>query len=78
MSIVEPADAFAGARPVAPFAPLDVFPPGARAVWDAGAGRCRWPLGEVAEDRFRFCDEPQARGSYCAAHTRLSRKGRAR
>ena len=78
MSIVEPADAFAGARPVALLAPPDVFPPGARAVWNAGTRRCRWRLGEVADDGFRFCDEPRARGSYCAAHARLSRKGRAR
>lgn len=78
MSIVEPADAFAGARPFAPPPLPEVLPPGARAVRDAVANGCRWPLGEVADEAFRFCGQPRVRGSYCGCHAPLSRKGRKR
>ncbi len=78
MSIVAPASAFAGARRLSPSCLPDVLPPGARAIRDAAVGRCRWPLGEVADPAFHFCDCPRVRGSYCDAHAALSRKGRVR
>ena len=65
--------AWADARPVAPSRLVDVLPPGASAVMAVGPGGCRWPLGEVNEDAFRFCGAPRFRRSYCAAHARLSR-----
>lgn len=78
MSIAEPADAFAGARPVASPPLPEALPPGARAVRDVAADECRWPLGEVAEDAFRFCSDPRGRGSYCPRHAALSRRSRKR
>ena len=39
---------------------------------------CRWPLGEVDDEAFRFCGAPRLRGSYCADHRRLSRQGSVR
>lgn len=41
----------------------------ARAVRDIRFGECRWPLGEVGADDFRFCCEAVREGSpYCSAH----------
>lgn len=65
--------AWVDARPVAPSRLADVLPPGASAVLTVGAGGCRWPLGEVHEDAFRFCGVPRVRRSCCAVHARLSR-----
>lgn len=46
--------------------------PAARAVFDLSARSCRWPIGEIDQETFRFCNEPRARGSYCPTHARLS------
>jgi hypothetical protein len=42
--------------------------PTARAV--AGLCGCRWPIGEVGEPDFHFCNFPRSRGSYCAEHAK--------
>ena len=50
----------------------------AAAVAACSPAACRWPLGEVDDEAFRFCGAPRRRGSYCAAHGEVSRRGGAR
>ncbi len=78
MQLTVYATARPGERLPAPSRLPEVLPPGARAVRDAVPGTCRWPLGEVGDAGFRFCGAARARGSYCALHTPLSRRGRGR
>ena len=47
-------------------------PPGALAVATLRRTGCRWPLGEVEEAAFAFCNAPRLRGSYCLDHHRLA------
>lgn len=49
--------------------------PGGRAIAALSARSCRWPLGAVADEGFRFCGQPRTRQSYCAAHASMSRRG---
>lgn len=62
------------ARPRRPDS-VSLWPPGARAILDLSPRGCRWPLGEVHEETFGFCNAPQARGSYCERHGRAARTG---
>jgi hypothetical protein len=55
---------------------LAYLPPGAAATRNLLPRRCRWPLGDVAAEEFRFCLEPCGRGPYCPAHRRLALRGR--
>ena len=49
--------------------------PAALAVEAVHWSGCRWPIGEVHEDGFRFCNDPRRRGSYCERHRRLATRG---
>ena len=55
---------------------LRYIPPGAAAVLALGRNRCRWPLGDVEDDGFRFCAATQTDGAYCAVHARLAGRQR--
>lgn len=55
---------------------LAYLPPGAAATRDLAPQLCRWPVGDVAAEAFRFCLAPCRRGSYCPAHRRLALRGR--
>jgi GcrA cell cycle regulator len=47
--------------------------PGGVTILDLEQGMCRWPIGEVGEESFRFCgDAALDSKSYCNAHFRLS------
>ncbi len=60
-------------------APAGFVPPAARAVLALEPGGCRWPLGALDADDFRFCNARHDLGSaYCAVHRRVSRAGDAR
>lgn len=52
------------------------LPPGAAATQALKRGCCRWPLGDVEADAFRFCLAPTQRGAYCPAHYGLALRGR--
>ena len=65
----------AGERPVASL--LSHLPVPTRRLLDLDVASCRWPLGDLADESFAFCAEPQAgRSSYCARHARLGREER--
>lgn len=49
---------------------LRYLPPGAAAVLALQQGGCRWPLGDVEHETFRFCAEARVNRSYCATHAR--------
>ena len=47
--------------------------PAALAVAGLHFGACRWPLGELTSETFRFCSAGVPRGkSYCPAHAALA------
>ncbi len=52
-----------------------ILPPGARAVARLTVMGCRWPIGEIDNEGFRFCGHLRERGSYCPAHRRLAYAG---
>ena len=53
------------------------LPPAARRILDLRSADCRWPLGEVGDEDFRFCAAPRhGRGSYCAHHASHAREAR--
>ncbi len=54
------------------------WPPGTQAVEALTATGCRWPMGEVADEGFRFCGVSRVKRSYCAAHYRLAYGGAGR
>ena len=55
-----------------------MYLPGARAIETLSARSCRWPLGEVDDEDFRFCGQLRTRGSYCAEHAGMSGRGNGR
>jgi hypothetical protein len=35
-------------------------------------GMCRWPVGDVMSESFRYCGDKIHKGSYCCAHAQLA------
>lgn len=54
--------AFTSANEFSPFIAMRAF--------EADTGGCRWPIGDLSHDGFRFCCRAIARKSYCAAHAK--------
>ena len=52
------------------------LPPGAAATQALERDSCRWPLGDVEADGFRFCRMPCRQGAYCPDHRGLALRRR--
>lgn len=64
-------------RECEPMSPTRAYvPPGAAAVLTLHPSLCRWPLGDVADESFRFCLAPREGKAYCAPHAKLARRSR--
>jgi hypothetical protein len=42
-----------------------------RAIAYASAHRCKFPIGELESEEFRYCNAPCTKRAYCAAHAAL-------